>query len=98
MDDPRASQEQRYRRYSSEHLLPPEIEVWRRGKTRKNTATQKQPEEELLENWYCRQLEQSGQLKQLVALYIEDMVQKSEPKGYSKLKSVVIDILNKRFD
>ena len=52
-------------------------------------AMQKQPDEELLENVYFRQLEKSDQFKQLVALYIQDTVRKSEPKSNTKLKRMV---------
>ena len=36
-----------------------------------------------------KQLEKSDQLKQLVAMYIQDTDQKIEPKSYTKLKRVV---------
>ena len=52
-------------------------------------AMQKQPCEELLDNVYFTQLEQSDQLKLLVTMYILDMVQKPEPKSYTKLKRMV---------
>ena len=50
---------------------------------------QKQPDEELLDNLYTRQLETSDQIRQLVAMYIQDTVQTSAPKSYTKLKSMV---------
>ena len=50
---------------------------------------QNQPDEELLDNLYFRQLEKSGQLKQLVALCIVDTVQRSEPRSYTKFTRIV---------
>ena len=52
-------------------------------------AMQKQPDEELLGNLHCRQLDKPDQLKQLVALCMQDTVQTSEPKSYTKLKRMV---------
>ena len=53
-------------------------------------AMQKQPEEELLENLHVRQFEQFDQLKQLVALYVQDTAHTSEPDNYTKLKRMMV--------
>ena len=42
-------------------------------------------DEETLENFYFRQPEQSEQLKHWVALYIQDTVQKAEPRSQSRI-------------
>ena len=41
-------------------------------------AMRQHPDEEVLESLYFRQLDKSGRLKQLVALCIQDAVQKAE--------------------
>ena len=52
-------------------------------------AMQKHPDEELLENLRFGQLGKSDPVIQLVALYFQDTVQKSEPKRYTKLNRMV---------
>ena len=49
-------------------------------------AMQTQSDEEPLQNLYFRQLENSDQLRQRVALNIQDTVRTSEPKSYTKLR------------
>ena len=48
-------------------------------------AMRKHLDEETLENLYFRKPEQSEQLKHLVALYIQDTVQKAEPRSWSRI-------------
>ena len=42
-------------------------------------AMKKEPEEEILESLYCKQLEKSLQLKNTMALYTQDCTQREEP-------------------
>jgi len=47
------------------------------------------PEEHYLEALYLRQLEKSEQLQNPLALYVQDHVQRGEPKSYAKLRKMV---------
>ena len=47
------------------------------------------PEEHDLESLYLRQLEKSEQLQNPLALYVQDHVQRGEPKSYAKLRNMV---------
>ena len=46
----------------------------------------KVPDEHMLANLYMKEFHMSGDLKLLMALYLQDTVQKGEPASYSRLK------------
>ena len=47
----------------------------------------KENDDEVLEDFHFRQLDTAEQLKQLIALHIQDTVQEAEPKNYTKYVS-----------
>ena len=56
-------------------------------------GTKKQPDEVILVNLYHRQLQQLGQLKPLLCLYIQDTFQKGESRDYTDIKQIVVQYL-----
>ena len=52
------------------------------------------PNDDMLENLFKKQLVQSDQLSQALALYDQDVTQRNEPKSYQKL----LGILNNHID
>ena len=56
-------------------------------------APEKEPEEDLLEGFYHRQLEKSISMQNASALYHTDQAHRKDPKSYSKLKALITDVL-----
>ena len=54
------------------------------------------PPENILESLFRKQLEQSTQLKGMMTLYQQDYTQKSEPRSYLKLRSMLKSHINQR--
>ena len=56
----------------------------------------KQPDDEVLENLHFTQLDKADQLKQLLALYIQDTACKAEPRSYSQEERTVTHCLEQK--
>ena len=59
-------------------------------------ARKKQPDDEILDFFFCRPLQQSEQLKPLLSLYIQGTVQNGELRDSTRLIQMVVRYLKKK--
>ena len=57
------------------------------------TASEKEPENDLLRGLYHRQLEKSTYMKSVLALHHSDQIHRKEPNSYMEFKAMVTDVL-----